>query len=45
MHILCIIIIVILYIYIYIYIYKQNKMFREDSKRFYKELEKKTIQI
>ena len=25
--------------------YKQNKMFREDSKRFYRELGKKTIQI
>ena len=25
--------------------YKQNKMFREDSKRFYRELKKKTIQI
>ena len=25
--------------------YKHNKMFREDSKRFYRELGKKTIQI
>ena len=25
--------------------YKQNKLFREDSKRFYRELGKKTIQI
>ena len=25
--------------------YKQNKMFREDSKRFYRELGKKTIRI
>ena len=25
--------------------YKQNKMFREDSKRFYRELGKKMIQI
>ena len=25
--------------------YKQNKMFREDSKRFYRELGKKTMQI
>ena len=25
--------------------YKQNKMFREDSKKFYRELGKKTIQI
>ena len=25
--------------------YKQNKMFRKDSKRFYRELGKKTIQI
>ena len=25
--------------------YKENKMFREDSKRFYSELGKKTIQI
>ena len=25
--------------------YKQNKMFREDSKRFYRQLRKKTIQI
>ena len=25
--------------------YKQNEMFREDSKKFYREIEKKTIQI
>ena len=25
--------------------YKQNKMFREDSKRFYRELGRKTTQI